>query len=98
MTESAFLELKQWHSLFSFIGPESQYTKTAQEIVNVCYQTLTEVSEKEDVPVGSNFLESFCSLGLREAFSAYPFLKCNIPPQPSTHSLYSSLLYFLTQH
>uniref|UniRef100_A0A8C6A6U6 Transcription initiation factor TFIID subunit 1 n=1 Tax=Marmota marmota marmota TaxID=9994 RepID=A0A8C6A6U6_MARMA len=26
-------------------GPESQYTKTAQEIVNVCYQTLTEYDE-----------------------------------------------------
>uniref|UniRef100_A0A8C6H5V4 Bromo domain-containing protein n=1 Tax=Mus spicilegus TaxID=10103 RepID=A0A8C6H5V4_MUSSI len=29
----------------SFIGPESQYTKTAQEIVNVCHQTLTEYDE-----------------------------------------------------
>nr|XP_005596101.3 transcription initiation factor TFIID subunit 1-like [Macaca fascicularis] len=27
-------------------GPESQYTKTAQEIVNVCYQTLTEYDEQ----------------------------------------------------
>ncbi|XP_073084390.1 transcription initiation factor TFIID subunit 1-like isoform X4 [Manis javanica] len=26
-------------------GPESQYTKTAQEIVNICYQTLTEYDE-----------------------------------------------------
>ncbi|KAF3816125.1 hypothetical protein GH733_014714 [Mirounga leonina] len=26
-------------------GPESQYTKTAQEIVNVCYQTLTEMHQ-----------------------------------------------------
>ncbi|GAB1303019.1 Transcription initiation factor TFIID subunit [Apodemus speciosus] len=26
-------------------GPESQYTKTAQEIVNVCHQTLTEYDE-----------------------------------------------------
>ncbi|XP_060231493.1 transcription initiation factor TFIID subunit 1-like [Meriones unguiculatus] len=26
-------------------GPESQYTKTAQEIVSVCYQTLTEYDE-----------------------------------------------------
>ncbi|EHB07147.1 Transcription initiation factor TFIID subunit 1 [Heterocephalus glaber] len=26
-------------------GPESQYTKTAQEIVNICYQTLTEYYE-----------------------------------------------------
>lgn len=24
-------------------GPDSQYTKTAQEIVNICYQTLAEV-------------------------------------------------------
>ncbi|ELW48654.1 Transcription initiation factor TFIID subunit 1-like protein [Tupaia chinensis] len=26
-------------------GPDSQYTKTAQEIVNICYQTLTEYDE-----------------------------------------------------
>lgn len=36
--------------LVSFIGPESQYTKTAQEIVNICYQTLTEVGGMQEVP------------------------------------------------
>lgn len=30
-------------SCFLFPGPDSQYTKTAQEIVNICYQTLAEV-------------------------------------------------------
>lgn len=67
VTECKFVELKSAKVIaFSFfnIGPESQYTKTAQEIVNVCYQTLTEVSDKEVVPLGPNFLESLYSLGL----------------------------------
>ncbi|KAI5133361.1 Transcription Initiation Factor Tfiid Subunit 1-Like [Manis pentadactyla] len=29
----------------TYNGPEGQYTKTAQEIVNICYQTLTEYDE-----------------------------------------------------
>uniref|UniRef100_A0A2K6M8G0 TATA-box binding protein associated factor 1 n=1 Tax=Rhinopithecus bieti TaxID=61621 RepID=A0A2K6M8G0_RHIBE len=47
-----FLEDMTYISLISIISnawhrrrPESQYTKTAQEIVNVCYQTLTEYDE-----------------------------------------------------
>jgi len=40
-----------FYFLFCFSGPDSPYTKTALEIVNVCKQTLAEVllCEKEGV-------------------------------------------------
>uniref|UniRef100_A0A2K6M8F0 Transcription initiation factor TFIID subunit 1 n=1 Tax=Rhinopithecus bieti TaxID=61621 RepID=A0A2K6M8F0_RHIBE len=72
-----FLEDMTYISLISIISnawhrrrPESQYTKTAQEIVNVCYQTLTEVGGKDGGPNPKN-------LSVNYLYLIFPFLDGN---------------------
>nr|XP_047934367.1 transcription initiation factor TFIID subunit 1 isoform X4 [Anser cygnoides] len=74
-------------------GPDSQYTKTAQEIVNICYQTLAEYDEhltqlERDISTAKEAALEEADLESLDPMTPGPYT-----PQASDHAKFSFFLF-----
>uniref|UniRef100_A0A8B9TPA8 Transcription initiation factor TFIID subunit n=1 Tax=Anas platyrhynchos TaxID=8839 RepID=A0A8B9TPA8_ANAPL len=75
-------------------GPDSQYTKTAQEIVNICYQTLAEYDEhltqlERDISTAKEAALEEADLESLDPMTPGPYT-----PQASDHTKFSFFFFF----